>query len=718
MLLILSAAVGLLYWWGSYELRAAPCEALTGQDVTVTARVTDWPLEREGYTRLSVTVTDGAPHVRAYLYLYHDELPALEPGDMISCTVRVRSAMLRGEERSHTATAAGRMMTGYIKGDVALLGRAPSAWLYFPQRIARYVGNTCRALFPGRAGVFMQALLTGDKEDLYADPELYGDMRAAGVLHAVAVSGMHVFILVEFIRRLFGRGKRTTLLCLPVMGLFVLMSGAGPSVVRAALMQTVYMGAPLADRESDSPTGLAAALLLILLINPMAVGGISLQLSFACMAGYAFFMPKLLRRISRLRRLWRHLPECLRGVPPRILTNLAATFSATALSIPVAAYYFGAVPLLAFAANLLALPVVEFLFAAGYVLCGVNALLPTLARLAAQVMTWGVRWCFLVFRAVARRPFSCLYTADPAAVVWLVLVYVMLAVWLVLRRKGRAWPAVIPAELAVMGLCLVFLWSGARLALGRREISVLDVGQGECVVLLDRDSSVVVDCGGSGMTDAGDTAADWLRAAGKKSVDLLILTHLDDDHVNGVETLLYRMPVGRILLPAAAAPEDIEELRVYAERYGTAVTELNSREAYALGELTVDLLLPEGKDDNDRGIVVMASWPGATALVMGDAGETAERSLLEQGCLRDVDVLVAGHHGSASAGSALFLRAADPETAVISVGVNSYGLPSEEGLDRLDRYCDEVLRTDEDGTVTISMKETDRYGEDDHKTGF
>jgi len=699
MTLVLAAAVGLLYWWGWYELRVSPCEALAGQDITVDARVTDWPLVREDYTRLSVTVTDGAPHERAYIYVYHADVPELAPGDIITCGLRVRSAMLRGEERAHATTAAGRFLIGYSDGDIAVTGRSSMAWIYFPQYIARYVGETCRTLFPGRTGVFMKALLTGDKEDLYADVALYGDMRASGVLHAVAVSGMHVFILIEFIRLLFGRGRRTTLLCLPVMAVFVLMSGAGPSVVRAALMQTVYMGAPLVKRESDSPSGLSAALLLLLLMNPMAIGGISLQLSFACMAGYAFLMPQLIKRVGQSRRIVRCRP--LRFV----LLNLASTVSATAFSIPVAAYYFGAVPLLSPAANLLALPVIEILFAVGYVICAANALVPVLARWAAWLLAWGVRWCLLVFRCVARLPFACVYTADPAVVVWLAVSYALLLAWLGLRRKKRVRPAIV-ASLVLIGLALVLFRQEIPARLGRSaELAVLDVGQGECAALLDGDAVAVTDCGGSGRENAGNTAADWLCSRGARHIDLLVLSHLDDDHMNGVETLLYRLPVGGIVIPAAADAEDTEELLALAARYEVPVTALPEPCTAELGELSLELLpLDAGSDDNDRGIIVLARTPARSALIMGDAGEASERALLAAGLVPDVDVLVAGHHGSAGASTALFLRAAQAETAVISVGLNSFGLPAEAAVERLTEYCGQVLRTDEDGTVVLALQ--------------
>ena len=703
MTLMLAAAAGLGWWWGYYELRVAPCEALAGQDIRVTARVTEYPQVSEDYTRVTVRITGGAPRERAYLYYYGSDMPALRPGDEIAAEIRTRSVMEQGTGRLHTSTSAGIHLRGYFREEIQITGRAKTAWVYFPQEISRFVKETCETLFPGRLGVFMKALLTGDKNELYDDVEMYGDMRASGVLHAVAVSGMHVFILIQFVQILFGRGRRSVLISLPLMAVFVLMSGAGPSVIRAAVMQTLYMAAPIFRRESDSPSAIAAALLLLLLANPMSVGGVGLQLSFACVLGFAVFLPGLYE-VTRRSRLMRYRLGRIG------LQSLASTFSATAFSIPVGAHYFGAVALLSPLANLLAIPVIELLFAGGYVLCALYAVFPALARLGAWVLGWGVRWCLLVFRVLGRLPFACLYTADKGAVAWLVFAYGLLIAWLVLRRRGvRVLPA-IPVSLGLIGLCLVFLGQGLVLRLGRREITVLDVGQGECVLCFDGDSAVVIDCGGSGLMSAGDTAADYLLAAGVRRVDALVLTHLHDDHTNGVETLLYRLPVARLILPADADDEDAvrEDLLRAAETWGTEVIALAEPETARVGDLSLSMLLPQaGSNENERGIVVLASYPGAAALVMGDGGTSAELALLESGFGEDVDILVAGHHGAKTASGALFLRAVRPETAVISVGYNSYGHPAEETLDRLGTYCENVYRTDADGTVTVSMREKD-----------
>ncbi len=696
MTALLSAALGLLCWWGCYELHVAPCEALAGQDVTITARVTDYPQVTERYSRVTVRIMDGAPPERANLYLYDDEMPALRPGDIITAEIRVRPVMDRSASDIHTNTSAGIYLRGYFRGALDVVGRWAYAGLYFPKELGQYVKNTCESLFSGRLGVFMKALLTGDKQELYDDVELYGDMRASGVLHVVAVSGMHVFILLAFADLLFGRRHWVRLLCLPLIGVFVLMTGAGAAVVRAAIMQTLYICAPVLGRESDGLSAISAALLLELLVNPMAIGGIGLQLSYACVLGFALFLPRLYAATRRPAFTRNRIGRYLRG-------SVITSVSATSLSIPVSAYYFGSVPLLAILANALLLPVVEVCFAGGYVLCAVNALCPAAAGLGAWALGWLVRWCMLVVRLLGRLPFSCLYTAYPGTVLWLVFAYALLLWYVVCRRRRRYLHPGIPLGLGLIGLCLVFLCSfGGRM---QHTVAVLDVGQGQCVAVYDKNAAVVVDCGGSELTNAGDAAADYLQSAGVRQVDILVLTHLHEDHANGAETLMYRIPVKRLYLPADADDGDgmLTRLLTAASRYGTEVVMLSGDEIHSLGELTLTLELPQaGSGENERGIVVLAAYPDMNALIMGDAGEDAELALLERGFAPDVDILVVGHHGSKTASGALFLRAIRAGTAVISVGAgNSYGLPAPEVLERLEHYMDEIYRTDEDGTVVF-----------------
>lgn len=709
MILALSAAAGAFLWWGRYELFVEPCEELCGQDLTVTARVTDYPDAGDGYIGIPVRILDGAPCVRGYLYSYEDGQDSLTPGDIVTVRVRVLSAMENSAgERRHTQTAYGRSFLGRTLGAAEPAGRWRHAWLYFPQRLAQSVKELCEKQFPADTEPFVRALLTGDKGELYEDAELYAAMRASGILHIVAVSGMHIVILISFLQLLLGRGKRASLICIPVMLVFVLMTGCRASVVRAAVMQTVFLLAPLFEREYDGPASLSAALLGILIADPMAIGGVGLQLSFACALGFIALLPALQGWCAE------HLPMRNRLVRAAV-ESLLCTACATVFSLPVAAHYFGAIPLLSWLANLLTLYVVELCFAGCYIVCAIGALFAPLGAALAWVLAWCVRYCVYVYGVIASLPFACLYTVNGGAVVWLAGTYAVFIAWGMLRRRNiRVW-LLIPAELCAVGALTVLLTGGLSL-IGGTELTVLDVGQGECVLLLDETAAVVVDCGGSGRVNAGVRAADMLLSRGKARVDMLVLTHLHRDHTNGVEALMARLPVSYLILPADHDDEDdmLDELLAAAERRGTTVVFLSEETTAQAGSIELTLLLPgAGSSENERGIVALARLADRTALVMGDAGTGAETALLQRGLVPDVDVLVVGHHGARGASGTLFLRTAQAETAAISVGAgNSYGHPAEETIERLEAAGSELLRTDEDGTIILRQRKAgaETYG--------
>ena len=713
-LLALAATAGLLLWWGSFMLCVRPAEALAGQTVEMTATVSDYVERHEQYERLAVTVTEGAPRERALLYCYEGRLPELEPGDVIRVQVQVRSAVERQGERSRIYTSQGVFLLGYIRPDtLTVTGRTPGAAVrYFPRRLCRWVQTLCDGLFEPDAVPFIKGLLTGDTTALEEDTENYTAMRTAGVMHIVAVSGMHMFVLTGFLQLLLGRGRRTSLVCLPVIWLFALMAGGRPSVVRAAVMQSLYLLAPLLRREEDGVTCLSAALVLLLAVNPMAIGGVGLQLSFACMAGLVFLLPPLLGWMEERFPMERRLVSAL-------CSNVACTIGANAFSTPVAAFYFGGTPLYGLLANLLTLFVVEVTFAGAYGAILLGAVWPAAGRALGWLLSWPVRGCMLVYRTIAGLPVASLAMSSVQAQVWLLGVYVLFGGWYWLRRKKRVRaPADVPVCLALLGLCLTLGLGKLAVRPGEGLVTALDVGQGECVVLAGHESTVVVDCGGSSLDDAGDIAADYLQSIGRTRVDLLVLTHLHADHADGVETLLYRMPVGQLILPADTDDADglLADIVRAAERRKVPVLFLAEEARFTVGDVALELMLPRGGDVNERGIVARAGVGGGEALIMGDAGTEAELSLLEDGKLLPADVLAVGHHGSKYATGQLMLLAVQPETALISVGYNTYGHPAPETLARLAEHGVRVLRTDLEGDVTVRFsEETD--GEEAEQAG-
>ena len=289
---------------------------------------------------------------------------------------------------------------------------------------------------------------------------------------------------------------------------------------------------------------------------------------------------------------------------------------------------------------------------------------------------------------------------------FLILAAILLLAAALLLRKQRL-RLIVP--LGCAGLLLAGALALTRLpaACSRLTVTALDVGQGSSTALLSGWHTCLVDCGGDGPDDPGDTAADCLQGLGRDRLDLLVLTHFHDDHANGVPELLERLSVSAIALPDVEEDSPLRrEILTLAEEKGIPLWWVRRDTTVELEKGQLTLYPPLGAGEaNELGLSVLAGAGGLDLLVTGDMSGDVEGMLVEHAGLRDVELLVAGHHGSASSTSQALLNALQPETAILSVGRdNAYGHPAPETLERLERAGAEIYRTDRDGTVTVRTR--------------
>ena len=285
---------------------------------------------------------------------------------------------------------------------------------------------------------------------------------------------------------------------------------------------------------------------------------------------------------------------------------------------------------------------------------------------------------------------------------WIVLVYLLALSGFLLPGKKR-WT--VPVCCGVSTLCLAILLSSWSFWRGPGSVTALDVGQGESILIRSGGFLTLVDCGGSGYENAGDTVAGYLGDFGVRRLDLLVVTHFHNDHANGAARLLERMEVGLLALPDVDRESPIrQELLSAAECAGTEVRFIRSDTALELdGERTVRLFAPLGAGEtNEEGLSVRVSQGEFDTLITGDMGMDVERALLARMDLPRVEVLAVGHHGSRYSTGRELLEQIRPEIALISVGRhNGYGHPDPGTVERLLAAGAEVYRTDLHGTVTV-----------------
>lgn len=711
---LLLLAFGLLLAWGWSLLYAhlvlSPWETRHKErNVSLVAELQDHPsLTQRGQRSAPARIRDPARDVEidGLVYLPTEADAAL--GDTVFLRGTLYVADRVGEEELTYYSSQGLYLRVYASTVEKISTPERLPLRHWPMAFSHRLGDTLLHILGERRGGLAKALVTGDRSSL--EDHYLAMSRRAGLAHIIVVSGMHMGILAGAIHVLFRRNSRAgAALTLLLLAFFALAAGGTPSAWRAVILCGMGLLAPLAGRENDPATSLLAALFLLLLYNPFSAASVSLQLSFAAVAGIFLITPGLTRKfcpvppweeaglaLRLLRRLWNGLGS-----------SLAVTLGALLFTTPLSAVYFGIISLIGPLSNLLTLPVVSTAFL-GSALAGVVGLLsPAAGRLLAIPLKLPLEYLLRLIPALGELPFAAL----PLHAVYLrvggAVCYALICLFLFFPSQGK--------KQLLPHLCCLLLVAGASVALFRLEYTVadlsttvLDVGQGQSVCLSMDGETVLVDCGGSGSTNAGDAAADHLASLGVDTLDLLVLTHYHEDHANGVPQLFRRMSVRKLALPDVERNDPLrQEILTLAEAAGTEILWITKNGTYPLGEGgTLTLYAPLGDGGvNERGLSVLAGANGYDVLITGDMNDAVERRLVKYGGLPDIELLVVGHHGSRSSTCEALLEHTRPETAVISVGSgNSYGHPADETLSRLTEAGASIHRTDLDGTVTIHGK--------------
>lgn len=514
-------------------------------------------------------------------------------------------------------------------------------------------------------------------------------LQRAGIFHAMALSGMHMSVLVGCLFLLRRRKRLRALLGIPICIAFAVITGCSPSVVRAAVLQCLLLAAGAFRRETDAPTSLSLAAGILIIQNPWVIMSWGAQLSFASVIGLMLFGRGMYTRLVKL------VPRgILSALWKPVAATLSATLAALSLTAPLMVFEFGYISLIAPLTNLLCAWVVELCFAGCLLTALTGLLLPAVSSGMGWFFSWGFRYLRAVAGLLSRVPYAAIYTGSLYFLFWLILLYVIVAV-LLLRPKT---PKLMPACLAVFTLFVCIFLSLLESMVP--SFTALNIGQGQCLLFQSGTASVMVDCG-SANENAGTIAAEHLTAVGENELDLLILTHYDSDHISGTTDLLRQVRVKQLLLPATASPAR-EELERLAMEVGTEILHAEADTSIYLGKFQLEVFVPPEEHaadsaENDNSLAVLSRIPNLQVLITGDMDTIGEAQLLEGHTLPELDVLVAGHHGAKTSTSTRLLAAGKPKAVVISVGKNSYGHPAEEALHRIALSDAALYRTDEAG---------------------
>jgi len=707
MIMLVGMACGFGWNAAHYKIFIAPAQELVGREQTVSVSVTDYPVFGDSYSRITAKITqEGLPGVKLYIYNYSGGFEDVTIGDTLEIDLKFTSAIKSGGDEVDTYLASGIYIRAILQGSYSVTGHKLGL-LHLPKIASHAIGNAALAIFPGDVAPFMKSLLTGARTEFYEQKLNTISLQVSGISHIVAVSGMHISFLIALIRVFCGRRRLSAFIGIPCVIFFMAMMGFTPSIVRAGFLQIMLLIVPLARREADALTSLALPLCILLLINPQSIASVSLQLSFASTAGLVLFSGRIRDSImSKLDASGSNNPIKRRLLP--VLRSLVDVFAsscaALVFTVPIIALQFGYFSLYSIITNILCLWAVSIAFTLGYAICIFGLLLPAAASFLAGIFAILPRYILAVSAFVARLPYAAIYTSGNAFSWWIAFVYVVFTgTYLLSPRKG--FRPVIPTCASILTLFAVIFFNMTS-AVTTFKVTAIDVGQGQSLAFMQSGSTVMIDCGNTyNVTDAGDLVSGYLLGMGRGNVDLLILTHMDKDHVDGVETLLYRANVKRIILPEEQiSSEHYKEICDAAAYRDTEIILLSENTKITLDDLNLTLFAPMGSTGtNERGIIILGEYHDFNFLVTGDVNSKTEQKFAASYSIPDLDLFVAGHHGSKNSSSLLLLKAGKPETVFISVGYNNYGHPSQESLDRFDYIGASVFRTDTEGNLSITV---------------
>lgn len=541
------------------------------------------------------------------------------------------------------------------------------------------------------AGIF-QAMILGERGNFDAETKMQYQM--AGIMHILAISGLHIsFVGMGFFRLLkkagAGNGVAGAVSAFLIYA-YGIVTGGSVSAMRAVGMFLVLVGAGIAGRSYDLLSAMALSAIVLLLDAPAYLYNVSFLLSFGAVIGIGALTPEICSLLN---------------LKKRTAKSLAGSVIVWLITLPIALHAYGEVSLAGVILNLLVLPTSGIVLASGIFALPVGIFVIEIAK---RVVFPGKCVLFLyekLCEVVGWIPHSTWIAGSPQ--LWQCAVYyVMLGVAFAGVKWGKK-----AASVALVIFAVVFLGYHSRNGLA---ITCLDIGQGDCCVLkMPGGENFLIDGGSSNKKNtAVYQILPYLKNQGIAILDGIFVSHTDQDHISGIEELLElctqkltTVRVKNLILPDwDTTGGEYEKLKMLAEQTGIRVQTVREGNLLKTKEAQIEILAPEngadGSDTNEDGMVMKVHFGKFRGLFTGDIGAETEKKLLDS--MEDVDFLKVAHHGSKYSTCQGFLDVVSPEIAVISCSAkNTYGHPSADTIKKLEDCGAQVEYTMKNGAITV-----------------
>jgi len=579
--------------------------------------------------------------------------------------------------------------------------------------------NRCEKIYPDEEAGILEAMLFGEKSELSGDiKELY---QAAGISHVLVISGLHISLLAlavaGILRRLGFPMPVWVILSVGVLAGYGILIGQPTTAVRALLMFFVLQGARLLGRSYDLLSALAFAGILMLLDNPDLILDGGCRLSFCAVIGVGWYVSeknKIFRSIGEKEKRKNRGKGGKGSSAGAMLENIRAGWYLWLFTLPVMLDTFYQVSVVGLLWNLVAIPLLPVIIASGglgVVLAGWNIFLGSLAGSPA----YGMLQLYQEIGNISEKLPVGMWTpgqpSKPVIAGYYLVIFLLVLVEKQLIKREKRWKIFPGMELCSMLLLLLLM---AHPWQQREKITFLDVGQGDASLLQSGGQTLLLDGGSTSQKNVGTyVILPYIKQQGISCLEAVVLTHTDQDHINGVTEVLEEGKKGWLTVKNLMYPywmegtEQGKQLKKLAEEAGASCRKIRAGDRLTIGKAEAVVLYPKEQEKiaepNAGSLVLFWKWEGVRAMFTGDLPEEKERELLQN--LPACEILQVGHHGSATSTCREFLEQVQPSLAVISCAMkNRYGHPSPDTVDRLKKTGCEIRYTMKSGAITIRKR--------------
>lgn len=616
--------------------------------------------------------------------------------------------------------------------------------------ITNYISNkieeNTKQILDKETSSILLGLVLGNKQEL--DEETQENYRNASMSHILAVSGMHVAYVVLGINLIFKNiiGKRNTnILNIIVLIFYMFITKFSPSITRAGIMGIIAISSKLIYRKNDIYTSMSISLLVILLNNPFSIQNLGLQLSYGGVIGIIIFNKSILKFLKNLKiknKTYKYkIRPLIQKYTDKINEIISVSLSVQIVIIPIILYNLNTFNPYFLITNLILSFAIGPVIILGFLFIIIACINFSIAKIFEPILQVGITIINFISN-IGKLPFSKIYIATPnlnSIITYYLFVAVLFIIYNIYSAKNPNKTQIRSKNLIALAkiklrknkqkikpiiAIIILLILVVNLIPQNLKIHFIDVGQGDSTLIVTpQNKTILIDGGGSSSEfDVGkNTLVPYILDRGFPQIDIIIISHFDQDHVGGIMTVLQELKVKKVYISKQVEKSENYEkfLDIVSNKKIKVYEVVSGNKIHIEKNLYIDILWPTNNQIttnilNNNAIVCNLHYKNFSMLFTGDIEKIAETEILEKYSktpqFLKANILKVGHHGSKSSSISEFLNTVKPQIAVIGVGKNNkFGHPNSEVLQRLENINSKIFRTDLNGEITIEVNKRSKY---------